>query len=124
MLQDLAFVSVPFQMSPPLTGGIVQGYQRSIDIDHANAIKRYMQDGKPRFIPEIILSVRVNFRPELDNQQRQIGTISDDLPGLVVRRRWQSKSRSRHQILIERSKYLNCAIKGVSDVLTAIIDFT
>jgi len=102
-LQDLAEISVPFPMiAPNAGGGAVAGYQREIDPVHADAIKRYLQDGKLRFIPEVILSVRANYQEVLDDQQRKIGVISDDLPGLTIRRRWQRNSIATHEIIIER----------------------
>src|SRR4051794_21309942 len=68
-LQDLASISTPFlvndtgDQSAPLSG-----HQRSIDQQHADSIKRYLQNGKPRFIPEIILSIRAEYDAEVDAQ--------------------------------------------------------
>jgi len=103
-LQELALISTPYPMTTPLAGTAVQGHQRAIDPDHANAIKRYLQNGQLRFIPEVILSVRANFRDELDDQQRIIGIVSDDTPGLTVKRRFKSKNIATHQIIVDRER--------------------
>ncbi len=48
---------------------------RAIDPAHSDAIKQYLQDGKPRFIPEIILSIRADFGVELEPQAKTISVI-------------------------------------------------
>jgi hypothetical protein len=51
-IQDLAAISAPIPMNlTPGGGQALAGHQRAIDPAHADAIKRYLQDGKPRFIP-------------------------------------------------------------------------
>jgi len=73
-LQDLAAISAPFPMNlTPAAGGPVTGHQRAIDPQHAESIKRYLQEGRPRFIPEIILSIRADCREELDPPAKEIG---------------------------------------------------
>ena len=56
-LRDLAAVSVaiPYEGSD-LGGG--SGYQRALDEAHVEGIKRFLQGGRYRFFPEIILSLR------------------------------------------------------------------
>src|SRR5258706_1039179 len=56
-LRDLAEVSVAM----PYQGGGLgngQGYQRSVSQNHVDDIKRFLQMGRYKFFPEIILSVR------------------------------------------------------------------
>lgn len=103
MLQDLAAISAPFPMSVSNDGLPPSGHQRSIDPVHAETIKRYLQDGKPRFIPEIILSIRSDFVYELDAQSNKIGVVADSVPGLKIKRRWKSPNIATHQIVVERS---------------------
>jgi hypothetical protein len=56
-LRDLAEVSIamPYEGSGFDEG---HGYQRSIDEDHVEDIKRFLKQGRYRFFPEIILSLR------------------------------------------------------------------
>lgn len=103
LLKDLALISEPYFLSAPTAGTEpVQGFQRQIDDEHAAGIKRYLQDGNLRFIPEVILSIRADCREELDDQHFPIGIISDTTPGLQIKRRWKSKNIPTHQIIIER----------------------
>jgi hypothetical protein len=56
-LRDLAEVSVAM----PYEGGGLgngQGYQRRVNQDHVEDIKRFLEEGRYRFFPEIILSLR------------------------------------------------------------------
>jgi hypothetical protein len=104
-LQDLAAISAPFYFDPlTAQSGPATGHQRKIDDNHAEAIKRYLEAGRPCFIPEIILSIRVEFREELDPLAKPVGVISDTAPGLVVKRRWKSRQVTTHQIVVERSR--------------------
>jgi hypothetical protein len=51
-LQDLASISAPFLMNAPADAvSELSGHQRTINSQHAESIKRYLQDGKPRFYP-------------------------------------------------------------------------
>jgi len=56
-LRDLAEVSVAM---PYESGGLGngQGYQRRVNQDHVDDIKRFLQRGRYKFFPEIILSLR------------------------------------------------------------------
>lgn len=67
----------------PGGGQALAGHQRAIDPAHAEAIEWNLQDGKPRFIPEIILSIRADFRDALAPQANTIGVITDTVPGPV-----------------------------------------
>jgi len=103
-LQDLASISTPFLMNTTTTGaGEFSGHQRAIDQRHAESIKRYLQDGKPRFIPEIILSVRAEYDEELDDQSKPIGVVSKT-PNLWIRRKYKSKGITTHQIAVSKDQ--------------------
>ena len=56
-LGDLAEVSVamPYQGGK---GGTGTGYQRQLDEQHVEDIKRFLSKGRYRFFPEIVLSLR------------------------------------------------------------------
>lgn len=107
-LKTLAQISTPFPLIMPAADfDPIQGYQRTVDHNHALGIKNYLQDGKTRFIPEIILSIRATFRDEVGDAGRTVGVISDDTPGLVIKRRWKSKNIRTHQIILEREKLID-----------------
>lgn len=99
-LQDLATISVPVLMEPPGADGQVQGHQRPIDQQHAEEVKRYFEQGDQRFIPEIILSVRAAFIPEMDGV-KQLG-VNYDTGGLTVRRKHKSKNIRVHTLKVKR----------------------
>lgn len=102
-LQDLARISVPYAMTNT-NPGRVAGYQRNVDEQHATEIKRYLEQGTLRFIPEIILSIRADNEDELDREQRRVGVTINTVDGLAVYRRWRSSSMPTHIIQIERYK--------------------
>lgn len=58
-LRDLAAVSVPYKMEEGEQGFRVAGHQRAESEKHAEEIKRYLEHSENRFLPEVILSVRV-----------------------------------------------------------------
>lgn len=98
-LQELAKISAPVFMREVPASGIVEGHQRPLDQGHAEEIKRYFEDGDRRFIPEVILSIRANFQPEIvDNVQ--VG-IKYNANGLTIRRKHTSKSLNTHTINID-----------------------
>jgi hypothetical protein len=74
-LKDLAEVSVPYQMEDG-SDGLVKGQQRKLDDQHAALIKRYLQSGEQRFLPEVILSVRVRLEEEVGPDSKPIGVKS------------------------------------------------
>jgi hypothetical protein len=86
-LQDLAAVSVPYVMQDAGDGPEVDGQQRTLDPQHAERIKRYLESGEQRFLPEVILSIRTALTDELDQTQKPIGvkTTSDE-DGIVIGR--------------------------------------
>lgn len=103
-LQDLASISVAFEMNAAdAEAGELSGHQRVIDETHAESIKKYLQGGKPRFIPEIILSVRADYTKELDDQSNEIGVICKT-PNLWIRRKYNSKNIRTHQIAVSKDR--------------------
>ncbi len=43
----------------------------------------------------------------MDEFNKPIGIISDDIPGLQIKRRWKSKNIATHQIIIERDRLID-----------------
>jgi len=102
-LQELAEISVPYEMAfEEAGGGGVQGYQRAIYDSHAEDIKRYLEAGNLRFLPEIILSIRSDFSDELDDLQNVVGVLADAGDGLRISRRWKRAGLETHQIRLKR----------------------
>ncbi len=101
-LKDLATISVAYEMQDGAEPQRVQGFQRQIDPKHAKRIKEYLEKSNNRFIPEVILSIRTDLQPELDEQSRQIGVQSNGTDGIFIKRRWKSKNVRIHQIKIDR----------------------
>lgn len=102
-LQDLAAISAPYPMSAPEVGAtVVQGHQRPINAEHAKEIKRYLQEGDLRFIPEIILSIRAERTAVHDKAGREIG-VKIDVPGLTVKRPYKSERLRTHDIYVARA---------------------
>ena len=63
-LQDLAAISVPYEMTGHKTDPRrVLGHQRELNEKHAQDIKKYLEQSDNRFIPEVVLSVRVPVNP-------------------------------------------------------------
>lgn len=58
-LRDLAAVSVPYKMEDGDQGFRVLGHQRTESDKHAEDIKNYLEQSENRFLPEVILSVRI-----------------------------------------------------------------
>lgn len=100
-LQDLAQISVPVLMSDPRPDGAVSGHQRPIDDDHADRVKRYFESNDRRFIPEVILSLRVPMTEELDKEQRLLGLYHNS-DGLELRRKNKSKNLPNHLLKIHK----------------------
>lgn len=104
-LQDLAEISVPYEMEEQGNTSQVQGQQRKLDEQHAENIKRYLENGEQRFLPEVILSVRLETDSELDQLQRTVGVITtnnDD--GISISRKAKSQDHRVHQIKIDYDK--------------------
>jgi len=103
-LQDLAEVSVPYEMEMDRDGAGVQGQQRQLDPQHAERIKRYLESGEQRFLPEVILSIRVALTEEFDRTRTPIGVNSTNQDGIAIGRAWKSQNIRVHRIKIDRRK--------------------
>ena len=104
-LQDLAEISVPYIMEDGDKAAQVRGQQRQLDERHAESIKRYLENGKQRFLPEVILSVRTELDGELDQWQRTVGVKSKSSnDGIFIQRKGKDSDNRIHQIIIDRQK--------------------
>jgi hypothetical protein len=104
-LQDLAEISVPYYMEEGVAGTELKGQQRKIDPQHAERIKRYLESGEQRFLPEVILSVRTELAEVQDENILQIGVKSiNDENGIRIGRRWKSKNVRVHRVRVDRNK--------------------
>ncbi len=83
-LRDLAEVSVaiPYEGSGLGDG---KGYQRAIDEAHVEGLKRFLQKGRYRFFPEIVLSLR---------------SKGEDDPVVPFRKRRASESDAAHVVRV------------------------
>src|ERR1019366_600289 len=84
--------------------GLVKGQQRQLDPAHAERIKRYLESGEQRFIPEVILSVRKNVLPDVDiktSKQRGVESVNQD-DGIEIGRPWRSTNIRVHRVKIDR----------------------
>lgn len=92
-LQDLAKISVPYEMEEISNVAQVIGQQRKLDTQHAERIKRYLESGEQRFLPEVILSVRTEIGDEFDVLQKHIGvkTRSDD-DGIIIQKKGKARN--------------------------------
>src|SRR5689334_1296816 len=87
-LRDLARISAPYEMH---TGAdqTVTGHQRPLDAGHAADIRRYLEGGAFRFLPEVILSLRVPLAAEeKDGMEVGVQTVDPSI-GITLARRWQ-----------------------------------
>jgi hypothetical protein len=103
-LQDLARISIPYEMEvPDQRGATVIGHQRRIDENHAADIQRYLETGRNRFIPEVILSIRSTWSViEAPNHPGDVvGVENSGTEGLTVKRRYESRSMRIHQITVD-----------------------
>ena len=101
-LKDLAEISTPYLMdSSPISGQVI-GHQREIDTQHAQRIKNYLEGSDNRFLPEIILSVRLDFQDETDGVN-QIGILSRSVDGITIGRQGKGKGNRLHRITIDES---------------------
>ena len=111
-LRDLAMISVPYEMQAGVDPVRVVGHQRAVSEEHARAIKRYLESSENRFLPEVILSVRVSTDLltergliPLDNLSlgdRVIGV--EAIGGLVeIKRKYGRKTMQMQRLRIRRS---------------------
>ena len=78
-LRDLAAVSVPYKMEASQQAFRVVGHQRIESDKHAQDIKNYLEQSGNRFLPEVILSLRVPIRLVVSR-----GEIDPDELGRVI----------------------------------------
>jgi len=102
-LKELAEISVPYEMERAQDGMVV-GQQRQLDVQHAESIKRYLENGDQRFLPEIILSIRTTLREELNEELRPIGVSSTGDDGIAIARAWKSEKMRVHRVKIDRQR--------------------
>jgi hypothetical protein len=101
-LQDLARISVPVLMEPPQADGSVTGHQRPIDPEHSAQVKRYFESKDRRFIPEIILSMRVPLTEERTADRRLLG-LSHQSDAMTLRRKHKSPNIPNHILKIRKA---------------------
>ncbi|QWG18718.1 hypothetical protein KMZ68_02125 [Bradyrhizobium sediminis] len=102
-LKDLAEISVPYEMEDA-TGGTVIGQQRKLDVQHAELIRKYLEGGEQRFLPEVILSIRCKLDEETDKNGNPIGVRSADDDKLKIGRVLKSPSIRVHRLRVERKQ--------------------
>ena len=104
-LKDLAEISVPYEMEDGGGGGQVKGQQRQLDLQHAERIKKYLESGEQRFLPEVILSIRTTLTDELDKSHKLIGVENKNgTDGIFIQRAWKSKNIRVHRVQVDRKK--------------------
>jgi len=104
-LKDLAEISVPYEMEDGTGNGEVKGQQRKLDPHHAERIKRYLESGEQRFLPEVILSVRVALVEEKDRSSKPVGVMTTrEEDGIIIERAWKSQNIRVHRMSVERKK--------------------
>ncbi len=101
-LSELAEISVPYLMEDG-HGGAVMGQQRTIDPDHAERIKRYLENGEQRFLPEVILSIRVDLEEEVNKTHKAVGVKTRTAAnGITISRVWRRENIRIHRVKIDR----------------------
>src|SRR5258705_8198287 len=107
-LQDLAEISVSYVMDDDGDGAQVKGQQRTPDPDHAKGIKRYLESGEQRFLPEVILSIRTALTEEVDRPRKPMGVKStSEENGIAIGRAWKSQNIRVHRLKVDRKKLAN-----------------
>jgi hypothetical protein len=104
-LQELAKISVPVLMDEPQANGEVQGHQRPLDETHAEEVRRYFEQGDQRFIPEIILSVRLPIEKEELAATGNFAPVQVGVKyiggGIVLRRKHRGKTLLNHILQVK-----------------------
>jgi hypothetical protein len=99
-LQDLAEISVPYEMEDDGNGAEVKGQQCKLDPEH---IKHYLESGEHRFLPEVILSIRTALSEEVDRTRKPIGVRStSEEDGVTIGRAWKSQNIRVHRVKVDR----------------------
>lgn len=111
-LRDLATVSVPYRMEDGEQGFRVVGHQRVESAKHAEEIKNYLEQSGYRFLPEVILSVRVSVklmvnRGEINPDEQGLGEtvfgVKSDNGGLVdISRSYSSQTMRMQRLRMRR----------------------
>lgn len=101
-LDELAAISVPFQLAEG-AGGIVEGHQREVDPEHVADIQRYIESGPAPFLPEVILSLRIEGREEnggflADDQGIKVGRARGGLTSVTITQRALEQVRADRRI--------------------------
>ncbi len=112
-LRDLAAVSVPYKMEAGEHGFRVVGHQRRESAKHAEEIKNYLEQSENRFLPEVILSVRVPVRlvvnrgeihpDELGISEPVLGVKSVDSGLVNIGRRFSGTNMRMQRLRVRRS---------------------
>lgn len=104
-LRDLADISVPFIMNEDKgNGDRVEGHQRPLDDEHTNDIARYLAESGYRFLPEVILSVRVPVE-EVETDSAVVGVWTPDAASAVqIRRTYRLKTSRLQTVRVDRSR--------------------
>ena len=112
-LPDLAAVSVPYKMEAGEEAFSVVGHQRVESDKHAQDIKNYLEQSGNRFLPEVILSVRVPIhlvvnRGEIDPDELGLGetvfgvkSVTENPVG--ISRRYSSPTMRMQRLRLRRS---------------------
>lgn len=119
-LRDLAAVSVSYKMENDAQDFRVFGHQRAESANHAEDIKKYLEQSENRFLPEVILSVRTPLNILLENDvitpdelssgtktiglgEKVIGVQTPDGSLIDISRRYSSPSIRMQRIRIHLS---------------------
>jgi hypothetical protein len=93
-------------------GAEVKGQQRKLDPEHAEPIKRYLESGEQRFLPEVILSIRTALTEEVDRTRKPIGVKStSEENGIAIGRAWKSQNIRVHRVKVDRKKLADIRAK-------------
>ena len=112
-LRDLAMISVPYKMDEGEQPFQVVGHQRVESSKHAQDIRNYLEHSENRFLPEVILSVRVPVnlvvaRGEIDPDELGLGdsvfgVTNVDGELVQIARRYSSPKMRMQRLRIRRS---------------------
>ena len=113
-LRDLATVSVPYKMEDSDHAFRVEGHQREESEKHAEDIKNYLEQSENRFLPEVILSVRIPVRltvargdiapDDLALGEKVFGVQSQDNSLVKISRRYPRSTMRMQRLRIRRGE--------------------
>jgi len=75
-----------------------------LDPKHAQDIRRYLEHGDNRFIPEVILSLRCGNLKEISESGEILGVQTTSDSDIVVKRRFSGRNHHIQQIRVRRSR--------------------